>query len=231
MSAVEGEQSVAGISIPANVHARRLAEIWRQTEAFEGDAMDELSYRTPKASEEEEQEEEDEEEKEEDEEQEEEKEDENQEEEEEEATIRRRRRRRRKMRRHNKFCNGGLKSAIYSIFRMDKFNNNNNSINKKHITIGSSNKLLIVATILLTLACLPLPNKQEPKSLLVSAYSASVSNGAGWMGGQQSSASLANLQQSMAQLMQLFNGNDTNLEANHMKLMEVAGDFVLLGAR
>lgn len=44
--------------------------------------------------------------------------------------------------------------------------------------------------------------------------------------------SIVGLQQSMAQLLQVFNGNDSQqLEANHFKILERDGDFVLVGAR
>lgn len=44
--------------------------------------------------------------------------------------------------------------------------------------------------------------------------------------------SINGLQQSMAQLLQVFNGNETQApELRNFKLMEVYGDFLLLGAR
>lgn len=47
-----------------------------------------------------------------------------------------------------------------------------------------------------------------------------------------SANSIGNLLQSMAQMLQVFNGNDSqHLEANHFKLLERDGDFVLVGAR
>lgn len=43
------------------------------------------------------------------------------------------------------------------------------------------------------------------------------------------------LQQSMAQLLQVFNGNETagqqHSDTNHFKLLERQGDFLLVGAR
>ena len=49
---------------------------------------------------------------------------------------------------------------------------------------------------------------------------------------QQQQQSIAGLQQSLAQLLQVFNGNESQqLEWNHFKLMEKEGDFLLLGAR
>lgn len=47
-----------------------------------------------------------------------------------------------------------------------------------------------------------------------------------------STNSIGNLQQSMAQMLQVFNGNGSqHLETNHFKLLERDGDFVLVGAR
>lgn len=46
------------------------------------------------------------------------------------------------------------------------------------------------------------------------------------------SNTISGLQQSMAQLLQVFNGNESQAaEFNHFRLMEIYGDFLLLGAR
>lgn len=43
---------------------------------------------------------------------------------------------------------------------------------------------------------------------------------------------LSPLQQSLARQLQVFNGNDSQAgESNHFKLIEIQGDFMLLGAR
>lgn len=48
----------------------------------------------------------------------------------------------------------------------------------------------------------------------------------------QQANSIGGLQQYMAQMLQTFNGNDSqHLEANHFKLLERDGDFLLVGAR
>lgn len=57
-------------------------------------------------------------------------------------------------------------------------------------------------------------------------------------GAQQTSASpqragsIIGLQQAMAQMLQVFNGNDSaQLDANHFKVLKTQGDAVLVGAR
>lgn len=68
--------------------------------------------------------------------------------------------------------------------------------------------------------------------LLAGCHAFSYSSAPNWQQSAGQQQSIAGLQQSMAQLLQVFNGNESQqLEANHFKLMERAGDFLLLGAR
>lgn len=66
--------------------------------------------------------------------------------------------------------------------------------------------------------------------LQLSSAAAALSYGQPWPTGP--ATSIAGLQQTMAQMLQVFSGNESSqLDANHFKLLERDGDFVLVGAR
>lgn len=93
---------------------------------------------------------------------------------------------------------------------------------------GSTIFTMSATAAMLPLLLLPLIIATTPRQAEAILSYSSTSSG---QGNSQQQASIGNLQQSLAQLLQVFNGNESAPESNHFKLLERQGDFVLVGGR